>query len=118
MNPNTDGFPDETWLDERCFVVELLNDPAYPQVSLCRCRVEPGVTTQLHRLSVHEWYVVSEGKGMLELDGGEPFAISPGQTISIPPGMSQRVTNIGEQDLLFQCVCTPRFTPDCYQSLE
>ena len=118
MSAETSGFPEEVWLDERCFVVELMNEPAFPQVSLCRCRVEPGVTTQLHRLTVHEWYVISEGEGLLELDRSEPVAVRAGQTISIPPGTPQRVTNTGREDLIFQCVCTPRFTPECYEALE
>ena len=115
---STDSTPKEVWWSERCFITELMNDPAYPQVSLCRCRVEPGVTTQLHTLTVHEWCVIDTGEGLFELDGADPFQVNPGETVSIPPGTPQRITNTGQSDLIFQCVCTPRFTPDCYESLE
>jgi hypothetical protein len=29
-----------------------------------------------------------------------------------------RVENVGTSDLLFYCVCTPRFRPEGYESLE
>lgn len=44
--------------------------------------------------------------------------VGPGDTIEIPAGVSQRISNTGDIDLEFQCVCVPRFTPDCYKSLE
>lgn len=108
----------EFFTDERCYITELLNDPAAPQVSLARCRVEPGVTTELHRLSVAEWYVIVEGTGLMEVAGGEPFAVGPGDAVAIPPGQSQRITNTGAADLVLQCLCLPRFTPECYEALE
>lgn len=103
---------------ERVYVTELLNDPAAPDVSLARCRVQPGVTTELHRLDVAEWYVLEEGEGLMEVGGGEPFAVGPGDVVAIPAGTSQRITNTGEGDLVLQCVCLPRFTEDAYTPLE
>ena len=44
--------------------------------------------------------------------------ISPGDVVVIPAGIAQQVTNNGRSDLIFYCICTPRFTPDCYESLE
>ncbi len=41
----------EFWTSERCFILEILNDPAHPKSSLALARVPPGVTTQLHRLN-------------------------------------------------------------------
>ncbi len=103
---------------ERCFILELMNDPANPEVSVARCRVEPKVTTELHRLSVREWYLVSQGSGLMEIGLGKPYRIGPGDTITIPAGTPQRVTNIGDEDLVIQCVCIPRFTEDSYEPLE
>jgi len=103
---------------ERCFITERVNDPRVPDVSLARCRVAPGVVTELHSLSVREYYVISSGHGLMELDRGEPFAVGPGDTVEIPAGTAQRIHNRGETDLVFQCICLPRFTPDCYQPLE
>lgn len=112
------GAREEVWTGERCFITELMNDPAIPEVSLAQCRVPPGTTTQLHRLSVAEWYVIATGSGLMEVGTGAPFEVGPGDTVAIPAGTSQRITNAGDSDLLFQCVCIPRFTPDCYESLE
>jgi mannose-6-phosphate isomerase-like protein (cupin superfamily) len=34
--------------------------------------------------------------------------------VVIPAGTSQMITNTGKIDLVFYCVCTPRFTADRY----
>lgn len=112
------GTREEVWTGERCFITELMNDPAIPEVSLAQCRVPPGTTTQLHRLSVDEWYVVDQGSGLMAVGSDAPFEVCPGDTITIPAGVSQRITNTGDSDLVFQCVCIPRFTPGSYESLE
>jgi mannose-6-phosphate isomerase-like protein (cupin superfamily) len=57
----------EVWTAERCYITELFNDDAWPEFSLARCRVEPGVTTQLHALSVHEVYVIEQGQGLMRV---------------------------------------------------
>jgi len=103
---------------ERCYIRELLNDERVPQTSLAECRVEPGVTTQLHRLSVAEWYLIREGEGLMEVAGGEPFAVAPGDVVAIPPKAPQRISNQGTADLRFLCLCLPAFTPGCYEALE
>ncbi len=43
---------------ERCHIRELVNDDEAPEFSLAQTRVEPGVTTELHKLSVDECYVM------------------------------------------------------------
>ena len=103
---------------ERIFITERLNDPATSDLSLADARLEPGVTTELHRLTVKEWYVIQHGAGLMEVGGGEPFEVSFGDIVVIPAGISQRITNTGDADLRFQCVCMPRFTEDSYESLE
>lgn len=108
----------EFYTRERVYVTELLNDAAVPDVSLARCRVRPGVTTELHRLDVAEWYVLEQGQGMMQVGDGEPFAVGPGDVVAIPPGTPQRITNTGAGDLVLQCVCVPRFTEDGYTPLE
>lgn len=108
----------EFYTDERCYIRELLNDERYPNVSLARCRVTPGVTTQLHALSVHEFYVLQSGTGLMRVGEEAPFAVGEGDTVSIPKGVAQSISNTGSDDLVFLCVCTPRFQPDAYQSLE
>jgi mannose-6-phosphate isomerase-like protein (cupin superfamily) len=112
------GSKEELWTSERCYIQELINSESIPDFSLADSRVEPGVVTELHSLSVREWYYISQGAGLMEVDGGPQIEVGPGDTVEIPAGVSQRITNTGEDDLLLQCVCLPRFTPDCYLSLE
>jgi mannose-6-phosphate isomerase-like protein (cupin superfamily) len=108
----------EVWTDERCYITELLNSASQPEVSIARTRVEPGVTTQLHQLSVFEWYVIETGQGLMRVGDATPFAVGPGDTVAIPKHAAQQITNGGEEDLTFLCVCTPRFSQECYTSLE
>lgn len=103
---------------ERIFITERLNDSAVPDLSLADARLEPGVTTELHRLTVNEWYVIQHGAGLMEVGVREPFEVGLGDIVVIPAGVSQRITNTGDADLRFQCVCMPRFTEDSYHSME
>ena len=112
------GGDEEVWTSERCFIRELINIESIPEYSLAETRVEPGVVTELHSLSVREWYYIVQGIGLMEVGGGVPIEVAPGDTVEIPAGVSQRITNTGNVDLKFQCVCLPRFTVDCYRSLE
>jgi hypothetical protein len=51
--------PAEYWFEQRCHITEWWNTPADAAVSVARARVEPGVTTRLHRLKdVTERYVI------------------------------------------------------------
>jgi mannose-6-phosphate isomerase-like protein (cupin superfamily) len=112
------GSDEEFWTSERCYIREHINIESIPDFSLAASRVEPGIVTELHSLSVREWYFIRQGSGLMEVGGGPQIEVGPGDTVEIPAGVSQRITNNGEDDLLFQCICVPRFTPDCYQSLE
>lgn len=112
------GSDEFVWTGERCYIRELINSGSVPDFSLADSRVEPGVVTELHSLSVREWYYIQHGSGLMEVGGGDKIEVGPGDTVEIPAGVSQRITNTGLDDLLLQCVCLPRFTPDCYRSLE
>lgn len=103
---------------ERCFIRELANIGDISRFSIAECRVAPGVTTELHSLSVDEWYVMLHGTGMVEVNHCEPVKVSPGDVVEIPAGTAQRITNHDTEDLLFLGVCLPRFTPDTYTALE
>lgn len=115
---NDSGADEEVWTSERCYIRELMNDPRVPESSLAETRVEPGVTTQWHRLSVAEWYVVTRGEGIMELGDDEPFRVVAGDAVAIPAGTPQRISNRGDSALVFYCLCLPRFTPDCYTALD
>ncbi|MEN7342539.1 MAG: cupin domain-containing protein [Pseudomonadota bacterium] len=108
----------EYWTDERCFITEWVNDPRHPGASLARARVTPGTLTQNHALSVHEWYIIESGQGEMHLGGKPAFLVYAGDVVDIPAGTSQQIRNTGDIDLIFQCLCMPRFEPACYQSLE
>ena len=112
------GGGGEFWTEERCFITELHNCDASPEVSLAVARVEPGVTTQLHALDgVAERYIVRRGEGLLEVDGARQ-PMKAGDQFVIPAGAAQRITNTGPGDLEFYCLCTPRFFPESYRNLE
>lgn len=108
----------EFYTPERVYITERLNDPAVPEFSLAQARVERGVTTQLHRLDVDEWYLIRVGRGRMEVAGQPAFDVGPGDTVAIPRGAAQRITNDGDDDLIFDCLCRPRFTPASYEALE
>ena len=109
---------EEEWTSERCYIREILNDPRVADASLAESRVEPGVTTELHRLSVAEWYLIRAGRGLMQVGDAEPFEVGAGDTVVIPAGAAQRIGNLSDEDLEFLCLCLPRFTPDCYEALE
>ncbi len=107
---------DEYYFHEGCFILELLNTSDDPEVSIARARVKPGVTTKMHHLiGIAERYVVLEGKGRVEIGELTPKEMSAGDIATIPPGCSQRITNVGTSDLVFLAICTPRFTKSCYR---
>ena len=107
----------EIFTPERCFIVEIWNDNANPSVSIARSRVAPGVTTQLHSLDVDERYLMFSGMGEMQV-GDLATSVGAGDVVVIPKGTPQRITNTGEEDLVFYCVCCPRFEPQSYQALE
>ena len=103
---------------EGCFIIEVSNSPDDPQLSIARARVEPGVTTQWHRLAgIAERYVILEGSGRVEIGDRAPEEVHPGDVVLIPPMCRQRITNIGSADLVFLAVCTPRFERNRYEAL-
>jgi len=104
---------------ERCRILEVLNHAGDGAVSVAEARVAPGVTTQLHRLhGVVERYLIVEGRGRVEIGGLQPAEVGPGDMVVIPAGVTQQVGNLGAEELVFYCICTPRFTPECYETLE
>ena len=104
---------------ERCHIIEILSQSANKPFSIARARVEPGVTTQLHALEgIDEAYYILSGKAQVEIDGLSQGILNEGDIVSIPKNLSQRVTNIGENDLIFLCICSPPFEESKYRNLE
>ena len=109
----------EFYTAERCFINELLNIDADPDASIARARVPPGVTTRWHRLrGTTERYVLLSGNGRVEAGNLPAQDVSAGDVVLIPPGLRQRITNSGVEDLIFLVVCTPRFRPDNYEDID
>lgn len=109
----------EVLTGERCHILEILNDPALPDLSLARARVEPGISTALHALeATDEVYYILEGIGSMETGDLPPREVRKGDAVFIPEGTAQRITNIGQDQLLILCICRPRFRQDYYRDLE
>ncbi len=107
----------EFYTPERCFITEIINQAASPGISIAQARVIPGETTQLHALSLDEYYYILSGQGDMELNGQGWHAVKPGDVVQILAGQAQRIRNTGQTDLLFLCICNPRFVPDTYTVL-
>ncbi len=109
---------DEFLTAENCHILEIRNSPEDPQVSIARARVEPGVTTRWHRLKgITERYYILSGQGLVEVGELPPREVAPGDIVVIPPRYRQRIGNTGSEDLIFLCICTPRFTITAYEEL-
>ena len=116
---NKINIDEEYFFAEGCFVLELSNTQNDPEASIARARVEPGVTTRLHRLrDITERYVIIEGCGRVEIGDNLIEDVLPGDVVIIPPYSPQRITNTGETDLIFLAICTPRFTVEAYEDVH
>ncbi|MEY4642181.1 MAG: hypothetical protein RLZZ227_2175 [Pseudomonadota bacterium] len=108
----------EYWFEEGCFINELANTDDDESVSIARARVAPGMTTRWHRLhGIVERYVVLSGKGRVELGELPAQDLLAGSVVLIPAECRQRITNIGDEDLVFLAICSPRFRPQAYEDL-
>ncbi|MFA5983725.1 MAG: cupin domain-containing protein [Methylococcaceae bacterium] len=104
---------------EHCYITELSNTASDPSVSIARARVAVGVTTRWHRLlGITERYVMIAGKGLVEIGQLPPQTVYPGDVVIIPPLCRQRISNIGEQELIFLAICSPRFTQLAYEDID
>ena len=109
----------EFYTAEKCYITELSNTPDDPDVSIVRARVEPGVTTRRHRLKgTAERYFIISGKGIVEIGKLPSREVTAGDVVLIPPMCSQRITNIGKDDLIFLAICSPRYKQDAYEDIE
>lgn len=108
----------ETYMEEGCYIVELHNSEADADCSIARARVAPGMTTRLHYLSgILERYVIIEGQGEVTV-GDQPMqSVHALDVVNIPAGVPQCICNTGPADLIFLCICTPRFVAEKYRDL-
>ncbi len=114
-----ESFDGEFYTEEQCYITELSNSSADPDVSIARARVEPGATTRLHRLSESfERYYILSGMGEVELGDLPRANVRAGDVVLIPPMCPQRITNIGTDDLIFLAICSPRFRAEDYEDID
>lgn len=77
--------------------------------SLAEASVPVGGATLLHRhRNSEELYHILAGSGRMTL-GDDEFAIFPGDTILIPPGVAHCLHNSGDEDLRLLCCCAPPY---------
>jgi mannose-6-phosphate isomerase-like protein (cupin superfamily) len=108
--------PNEYLTPEHCYIAENYSDK---DVSIARATVKPGITTLAHHLvGVQEIYLITSGHGKVTIGDLESAKVGIGDVIIIPPQTSQKVTNTGKTNLVFYCICTPRFTEACYVNEE
>lgn len=106
----------EFYTPEGCHITESFNEASHPGFSLARARVEAGVSTRWHRVrDTDEVYYLLAGTGLMEIEGEAPAVVGPGDTVLIPAGREQRITNTGLADLVFLCVCHPSFAAANYE---
>lgn len=106
---------------EQCFIYENwgLVSAGDKAVSIARARVSPGVTTKAHHLDgTQEIYLITKGQGKVQIGDLEPTEVAEGDTVVVPAGVSQRITNVGKTDLIFYCICTPAFKQNRYHDEE
>ena len=104
---------------EGCYILETYNSASEDGLSIARARLEPGVTTVRHAVrSTVERYLIVEGTGRVDIEGLPPTDVGPGDVVVIPGDVPQRITNTGAGDLIFFCICTPRFRQSNYRALE
>lgn len=106
----------EFYTKEGCFITELLNTKNFTNFSVAQARVAPGVSTAIHQLKeTDEVYYILSGKGKMEIGGEVTGIVAEKDLVFIPKNMAQRITNISDKDLVFLCICTPRFEVKNYE---
>jgi len=80
--------------------------------SLAEATLAPGQSTQRHRhIETEEIYYVLDGSGTMEIDA-ETRPVGPKDAVAIPPGSRHKLTNTGENALVFLCCCCPAYSHD------
>lgn len=83
-----------------------LKDDLDLRYSLAVARVQPDGLSYLHRLKSSEVYFFLKGTGIMRIDD-ETAQVQAGQAVYVPPGATQQVLNVGDQELIFVCIVDP-----------
>lgn len=104
---------------ERCAINELVNHADDEHCSIAKASVAPGVSTQLHAVkNTIERYIILQGEGEVSINHSQAEAVGYLDVVTIPAGKPQKIKNCGQSELIFLCICTPRFSQNNYQNLE
>jgi mannose-6-phosphate isomerase-like protein (cupin superfamily) len=98
-------------------ILHPLRDDLKIRYSLAQAVVKPGKTTLLHRLKNSEVYYIVQGKGLMYIDD-ETKEIKSGEVVYIPPNSTQKIKNIGNEDLIFLCIVDPAWCKEDEEILE
>jgi mannose-6-phosphate isomerase-like protein (cupin superfamily) len=80
--------------------------------SLAEATLPPSAATEAHYHPItEEIYYILRGRGHMQIDA-QIRSVGPGDGIAIPPGAAHRIRNVGEEDLVFLCCCSPAYTHD------
>lgn len=108
----------EYFFKEGCFIEEWHNSADDEHCSIARVRVEPRLTTKLHALKdTVERYVLLDGSAEVTV-GDKAWNVGPADVVTIEADTPQKISNLGDTDLIFLAICSPRFVPENYIELE
>ena len=70
-----------------------------------------GATTAHYHRETEELYLITEGRGLLVLDGAERV-VNEGDCALIPPGAVHKIFNVGAGPLRIVCACAPAYSDE------
>ena len=77
--------------------------------SLAEARLMVGAQTAAHyHQRAEEIYFLLVGSARMQI-GDEVLEVRPGDAIAIPPGQVHQITNTGNVELRFLCICVPAY---------
>ncbi|MBF0465263.1 MAG: cupin domain-containing protein [Nitrospirae bacterium] len=78
--------------------------------SLASAVIAQGQETLLHKhINTEELYHIVSGTGLMHIDGSE-FAVNPGDTVLIEPGIPHKIKNTGREPLQILCASSPPYS--------
>lgn len=93
-------------------IINPRNSPAARQ-SLAEATLAPGAMTQAHfHPRAEEIYYVLRGTARMRLEDERGIwdgALAAGDALVIPPGRRHQIRNVGADDLIFLCCCSPAY---------
>ena len=110
--------PSEYYFKEGCFIEEWHNNSSDKDCSIARVRVQALETTKLHALKkTTERYVILSGNALVTV-AQKSWEVSVGDVVVIHADEAQKIANLGNEDLLFLAICTPRFEVENYYEVQ